>query len=47
MPKASIDHLYWDVPYHLLPNSKTGIEAFAVIREAMQKEGMWRSAAWS
>src|SRR5262249_13341161 len=40
VPKAEIDHLYWDVPYHLLPNGKTGIEAFAVIREAMQKEGM-------
>ena len=40
VPKASIDHLYWDVPYHLLPNGKTGIEAFAVIRDAMQKEAM-------
>ena len=40
VPKAGIDHLYWDIPYHLLPKGKTGVEAFAVIREAMQKEGM-------
>lgn len=40
VPRASIDRLYWDAPYHLLPNGKTGIEAFAVIREAMRKRGM-------
>jgi DNA end-binding protein Ku len=38
--RESIDRLYWDVPYHLVPNGKTGVEAFAVIREAMAKEGM-------
>ena len=36
VPQASIDRLYWDTPYHLLPGGKTGIEAFAVIREAME-----------
>ena len=33
---ASIDRLYWDTPYHLVPSGKTGVEAFAVIREAMK-----------
>lgn len=40
VPRASIDRLYWASPYHLVPNGKTGIEAFAVIREAMKKKGM-------
>jgi DNA end-binding protein Ku len=40
VPRESINRLYWDVPYHLLPGGKTGIEAFAVIREAMRKTGM-------
>lgn len=40
VPRASIDRLYWEVPYHLVPAGKTGIEAFAVIREAMRKKGM-------
>lgn len=40
VPRASIDRLYWDAPYHLVPAAKTGIEAFAVIREAMRKQGM-------
>ena len=40
VPRDSIDRLYWDMPYHLVPSGKTGIEAFAVIRAAMQKKGM-------
>jgi DNA end-binding protein Ku len=28
------------MPYHLVPSGKTGVEAFAVIREAMKKKGM-------
>src|SRR5688500_6885892 len=36
VPRASIDRLYWDTPYHLVPSGKTGVEAFAVIREAMK-----------
>jgi DNA end-binding protein Ku len=39
VPRAGIDRLYWDMPYHLVPNGKTGVEAFAVIREAM-RQGM-------
>jgi DNA end-binding protein Ku len=35
VPRASIDRLYWETPYHLVPAGKTGIEAYAVIRAAM------------
>jgi DNA end-binding protein Ku len=38
VPRASIDRLYWDTPYHLVPAGKTGIEAYAVIRAAMAKQ---------
>lgn len=34
----SIDRIYWDAPYYLAPAGKTGIEAFAVIRAAMEKQ---------
>jgi DNA end-binding protein Ku len=34
-----IDRLYWDEPYYLAPQGKTGIEAFAVIQEAMRESG--------
>ena len=40
VPAESIDRLYWDTPYHLMPSGKTGLEAFAVIREAMNRKGM-------
>jgi DNA end-binding protein Ku len=40
VPAASIDRLYWDTPYHLVPSGKTGVEAFAVIRTAMMKKDM-------
>jgi DNA end-binding protein Ku len=32
VPADTIDRLYWDTPYHLVPSGKTGLEAFAVIR---------------
>lgn len=32
-----IDRIYWDEPYYLAPAGKTGIEAFAVIRAAMEE----------
>ena len=38
VPRASTDRLYWDMPYHLVPAGKTGIEAYAVIRAAMAKQ---------
>jgi DNA end-binding protein Ku len=40
VPRASIDRLYWDMPYHLVPSGKTGIEAYAVIRAAMARQNM-------
>jgi DNA end-binding protein Ku len=33
-----IDRIYWDEPYYLAPDGKTGIEAFGVIRAAMEKQ---------
>ena len=40
VPRDSIDRLYWDMPYHLVPAGKTGMEAFAVIRAAMKHKNM-------
>jgi DNA end-binding protein Ku len=40
VPRDTIDRLYWDTPYHLVPAGKAGVEAFAVIREAMRHRGM-------
>lgn len=34
----SIDRLYWNDPYFLVPSGKTGIEAYIVIRDAMEKQ---------
>ncbi|TAJ86461.1 MAG: Ku protein [Reyranella sp.] len=34
---TEIDRIYWDEPYYLAPSGKTGIEAYAVIRAAMEK----------
>ena len=36
---TTIDRIYWDEPYYLAPGGKTGIEAYAVIRAAMEKQG--------
>ena len=36
---SAIDRIYWDEPYYLAPSGKTGIEAYAVIRAAMEKQG--------
>ena len=35
---ATIDRIYWDEPYYLVPSEKTGVEAFAVILEAMREK---------
>ena len=40
VPKASIDDRYRDTPYYLAPEDKVGQEAFAVIRDAMNKKKM-------
>ena len=40
VPKSEIDALYFDNNYFLAPDDKVGEEAFAVIREAMDKRKM-------
>ena len=34
-----IDRLFWNDPYYLLPSEKSGVEAYAVIRDAMNATG--------
>jgi Ku protein len=36
VPAADIDRRYYDKPYYIAPNGKSGVEAFAVIRDAMK-----------
>ena len=36
VPRKEIDEIYIDEPYYLTPEDKVGVEAFAVIREAMR-----------
>ncbi len=38
VPRSQIDKRYLDKPYYIAPNGKTGVEAFVVIRDAMQDE---------
>jgi len=40
VPKAEIDSLYFDNNYYITPDDKVGEEAFAVIREAMERRKM-------
>jgi DNA end-binding protein Ku len=40
VPRAQIDERYLESPYYLAPNDKVGVEAFAVIREAMRGKDM-------
>src|SRR5512133_3421023 len=40
VPKKEIDELYLNSPYYLVPDGEAGQPAFAVIREAIRKEGM-------
>jgi len=37
--EADIDRLYWDDPFYVVPEKGVGVEAFAVIREAMKTAG--------
>ena len=34
-----IDRLYWNDPYYLVPDGKVAAEAYAVIRESMERSG--------
>jgi Ku protein len=40
VPKTDIDELYLNSPYYIVPDGEVGQQAFAVIREAIRKEGM-------
>lgn len=40
VPKDEIDELYLNAPYYIAPDGEVGAQAFAVIREAIKKEGM-------
>src|ERR1700719_5238481 len=40
VPKSEIDELYLRDPYYIAPDGDVGQQAFAVIREAIRKEGM-------
>src|SRR6201994_5003491 len=34
-----IDRLFWNTPYYMVPNDDAGVDAFVVIREALEKTG--------
>lgn len=40
IPAAEVDRIYLDESYYIVPNDDVAQEAFAVIREAMRKEGL-------
>jgi DNA end-binding protein Ku len=40
VPLAEIDSRYFDSPYYIIPNDDVGLDAFAVIREAMAAQKM-------
>jgi DNA end-binding protein Ku len=40
VPKKEIDELYLNSPYYIVLDGEVGQQAFAVIREAIRKEGM-------
>ena len=39
VPEEEIDKRYYERPYYIVPNGKSGDEAFAVIRDAMKDKG--------
>jgi DNA end-binding protein Ku len=39
VPADEIDKRYFDHPYYIAPDGKAGTDAFAVIRDAMKKQG--------
>ena len=38
VPRSEIDELYLKDPYYIVPDGEVGLQAFAVIREAIRKE---------
>jgi DNA end-binding protein Ku len=39
VPRQEIDELYLNNPYYIIPDGEVGQQAFAVVREAIRKEG--------
>jgi DNA end-binding protein Ku len=37
--EADIDRIWWNDPYYLVPDGKAGLDAYTVIRAAMEKSG--------
>lgn len=37
--RTEIDRIWWDTPYYLAPDGKAGLDAFTVIRSAMEDAG--------
>jgi DNA end-binding protein Ku len=37
--EGDIDRLFWNVPYYLVPNEDSGLEAYIVIRDALAQTG--------
>src|ERR1700704_3304 len=40
VPRDEIDEIFFNSPYYIVPDGEVGTQAFAVIREAIKKEGM-------
>jgi DNA end-binding protein Ku len=40
IPRKEIDELYFANPYYIVPDGEAGAQAFAVIRDAIEEEGM-------
>ena len=40
VPRKEIDELYFANPYYIVPDGDVGMQAFAVIRDAIEQEGM-------
>ncbi len=40
IPAKEVDRIYLDESYYIVPNDPVAVEAFAVIRDAMRKEGL-------
>ena len=40
VPRKEIDEIFFNSPYYIVPDGEVGAQAFAVIREAIKKEGM-------
>jgi DNA end-binding protein Ku len=37
--ESEIDRLFWNTPYYMVPNDDSGVDAFVVIRQALEETG--------